>query len=385
MLSKNAATMTSGTLQTKGTEYFKAMFDRPEATGLTVNTTYTTTGGNKIVVNATANVKANFMGLMGMSNMKVGADSQVAWGNTKLRVALVLDTTGSMADDGKMEALKTATKNMLTQLQTAATTNGDVYVSIVPFSKDVNVGKTNYNANWIDWSEWDEENGNDVSSTTCTNKNGKKKKCTTSTSWVPDNHNTWNGCVTDRGLSTQPHSNNYDTSVTPPSINNVATLFTAEQYDSCSPKIMTLSYDWTNMKNLVDGFYPAGNTNQGIGIAHGWMSLVGGGPYPTPPPQDPNYKYMKAIVLMSDGLNTENRWYSNQNQVDGREAMTCANAKAAGIIVYTVQVNTGGDSTSTVLKNCASPDKFVEIKSASQMVSTFNSIGTSLSNLRIAQ
>ena len=60
--------------------------------------------------------------------------------STRLRVALVLDNTGSMADDGKMTALKTATKNLLTQLKSAAVNNGDVYVSIIPFSKDVNVG-----------------------------------------------------------------------------------------------------------------------------------------------------------------------------------------------------------------------------------------------------
>jgi hypothetical protein len=50
-----------------------------------------------------------------------------------------------------------------------------------------------------------------------------------------------------------------------------------------------------------------------------------------------------------------------------------------------VQVNTGGDATSTVLKNCASTDKFTEIKTANQLVSTFASIGTALSNLRIAE
>jgi hypothetical protein len=42
-----------------------------------------------------------------------------------------------------MSALKTASHNLLTQLQNAAGTNGDVYVSIVPFSKDVNVDKVN--------------------------------------------------------------------------------------------------------------------------------------------------------------------------------------------------------------------------------------------------
>ena len=44
-------------------------------------------------------------------------------------------------------------------LKSAATTNGDVYVSIIPFSKDVNVGASNYNASWIDWTAWDAANG----------------------------------------------------------------------------------------------------------------------------------------------------------------------------------------------------------------------------------
>ena len=68
---------------------------------------------------------------------------------------------------------------------------------------------------------------------------------------------------------------------------------------------------------------------------------------------DPKYKYTQAIILMTDGLNTQNRWYTSQNSIDTRQATTCTNAKAAGITVYTVQVNTGGDPTSTLLKNCA--------------------------------
>ena len=33
----------------------------------------------------------------------------------------------------------------------AATTDGDVYVSIIPFVKDVNLGKSNFAADWIYW------------------------------------------------------------------------------------------------------------------------------------------------------------------------------------------------------------------------------------------
>ena len=77
---------------------------------------------------------------------------------------------------------------------------------------------------------------------------------------------------------------------------------------------MPLSYDWTGDEQPGrQRFYPAGNTNQGIGLQLGWQSLVGGGPFPAPPAEDPNYKYTKVIILMTDGLNTENRWYTNQS------------------------------------------------------------------------
>jgi hypothetical protein len=59
--------------------------------------------------------------------------------------------------------------------------------------------------------------------------------------------------------------------------------------------------------------------------------------------------------------------------------------KAAGITLYTVQVNTGGDATSTMLKDCASdPGKFFLLTNAAQIVTTFGQIGTSLSKLRLA-
>ncbi len=102
-------------------------------------------------------MKTFFLGLppMNMSTMNVSASATISWGNSRLRVALVLDNTGSMADSGKITALQTATKNLLAQLKAAATNNGDVYVSIIPFVKDVNVGSSYNNENWIDWTDWD--------------------------------------------------------------------------------------------------------------------------------------------------------------------------------------------------------------------------------------
>jgi Flp pilus assembly protein TadG len=388
MLSKDASTLTASQLSTKANAYFQALFNRPEAQGLTVTPTYSTTGGSQLTITASATVTSSFMKLMGYSTLNIGTTAVVKWGNSRLRVALVLDNTGSMADDGKISALKTATNSLLTQLKNAATNNGDVYVSIIPFVKDVNVGSSNWTASWVDWTDWDANNGS------CTgsgwgwgwgNNNGNTQSTCNGT-WTHDNHNTWNGCVTDRGNANAPSSGNYDTNVTAPSSGNTATMFSAEQYDSCPQAIMPLSYNWTAMTTLVNNMSPNGNTNQAIGLAHGWMSLVGGGPYPTPPALDPNYTYQTVIILLTDGLNTQDRWYTSQTSIDNRQAMTCANIKAAGITLYTIQVNTGGDPTSTLLQNCASStDKFYLLTTASQMVTTFNTIGTNLSKLRISK
>jgi Flp pilus assembly protein TadG len=395
MLSKEATADTSGQLQQNALKYFTALFGEPETKNVTVTASYASNSGSQIVVTGSAEVPTTFLGIIGYQNITVDGSSTAKWGSSRLRVALVLDNTGSMADDGKITALKTATKNLLAQLKSAAGTDGDVYVSIVPFSKDVSVDpNSNYAGNWIDWSDWDNANGNSQTSTTCSNSGGSRhgrSTCTTTQTWVPDNHNTWNGCITDR-------DQNYDQTVTPANpaddslpASATSTLYPAEQYSSCPLHMMGLSYDWNNMNSLVGQMYPNGNTNQPIGLVWGWLSLVGGGPL-SAPPLDSNYQYQQIIILLSDGLNTQDRWYSAQTQVDnrmyqtGKGSGTCANIKAAGITIYSIQVNTGGDPKSTLLQNCASSsDKFWMLTSASQILTTFNTIGTNLTKLRVAK
>ena len=56
------------------------------------------------------------MKVAGFPTMSFGASSTATWGNTRMRVALVLDNTGSMADNGKMAAMQSAAKNMIDTL-----------------------------------------------------------------------------------------------------------------------------------------------------------------------------------------------------------------------------------------------------------------------------
>lgn len=387
MLARDAANVTSTELNAKALTYFTALFNRPEAKNISIKAAYTTSGGSKIVVDGSATVPTTFLGVIGYNDLTVGGSSTTAWGSTRLRVALALDNTGSMASDGKMTALKSATKSLLTQLKNAASQNGDVYVSIIPFAKDVNIGKSNYNATWLNWSDWDNDNQTCTGSYwnyTCTAKN----------------HNTWNGCVTDRGPSNAPGISTWDQVATVPD-STANSKWPAEQYNACPVAIQGLTYDWTALSNLVDSMQPSGATNQPIGLVWAWQSLVGGGPL-TAPAKDSNYEYSDIIILMSDGLNTQNRWTGNGSSTStavdnrmyqtGNGTGTCANIKNAGITIYTIHVNTDGDPTSTLLQNCAGSkdkmydvSKFFTVTSASGIAKVFNEIGTNLTQLRVAK
>jgi Flp pilus assembly protein TadG len=465
MVAQNAASQTAANVQTASNNFYRALFTNPSATGLAVTGTYNTTGGSTVVIQATATYRTSFMNIMGFATLPLAANSTASFGNSRLRVALVLDNTGSMAQSGKITALKdalnTANTGLLDMLKSAATNNGDVYVSIIPFVKDVNVGSGNYNASWVYWDDaahqddtsWDAQNGtcSDGSSqdrnscltpgncslagyttqascqaatgscnnsryttqSTCTangycsisSKHGQNS-CnsaggtwhnqatwtpggpgvwTDSYTWTPANHNTWNGCVMDRGNWDAPDTGNYDTNVVAPSTSITATQYAAEQYNPCPQAVMGLNYNWTAMKSLVNNMSPGGNTNQAIGLQLGWMSLTGGGPFAMPA-EDPNYTYQHVIILLTDGLNTQDRWYSDQASIDARQRLTCTAAKQAGVTLYMIQVNTDGSPTSTLLQQCASSsDKFFLLTSSSQIVTTFNQIGTNLSKLHIAK
>jgi Flp pilus assembly protein TadG len=382
-LSANAASITSGALTSEANTLFSSIYTGTRLTTPSITATYSNSGGPQIVLTGTATLPTTFLNLppFKMASINLSASSTIAWGQSRLRVALVLDNTGSMADSGKIGALQTATKNLLAQLKSVVVNTGDVYVSIIPFVKDVNVGSSYSSASWIDWTDWEANNG------TCSRGNATtKSSCTNSGyTWTPASHSTWNGCITDRGNSSAPSPQNYDENVSAPTSGVTASQFPAEQYDSCPLQLKGLSYDWTTMNTMVNQMTPNGNTNQAIGLVWGWMSLVGGGPL-TAPAMDPNYQYQQVIILLTDGLNTQDRWYSNQSQIDARQQATCANIKAANITLYAVQVDTGGDPTSTLLQNCASDSgKFFLLTSASEIVTTFQTIGNAISKLHIAK
>ena len=526
-LSKRVGMLTTDQVQTSAQDYFKAIFTRPEAANVKVTAAYSSASGSQVVITSSADMATEFLGMIGYKTFHIATSATAKWGSSRLRVALVLDTTGSMSSSGKIEALKTATKKLLSQLKSAASVNEDVYVSIIPFAKDVRI-EPNYAAPWNDWVYWDNNAKSDPTSWdathgTCSTSNnvltrsnclstcsiagnnsestctaagvcsisghatnssctaagtcsisGKSSQsactsagaCSTSgystqsscTSagvcskssyktqsqclqkgetwtagvwtagvwtqgvwtagrwtpgiWTPDlaSRNDWTGCVTDRGPvpPNRPPSggNAYDQNVNAATLTDDDSRFPPDEKATCPPAMMELNYDWPAMNDLVDGLTANGSTNQPIGLVWGWQSLVGGGPF-TAPLKTSGYDYTDVIILLSDGLNTQNRWDGDGSHTstavdarmrDSSGTGTCANINAHDINLYTIQVNTGGDPTSTLLKNCAGtaptetvarkfpdPNKFFLLTTADQIITTFDKIGTELTKLRIAQ
>jgi Flp pilus assembly protein TadG len=82
-------------------------------------------------------------GLMGITTIHVNASSQVQKQYGGLELAMVLDITGSMAQNNKIGGLITAATSLVNQIYNGANTRTNTSIGIVPFVTTVNVGANN--------------------------------------------------------------------------------------------------------------------------------------------------------------------------------------------------------------------------------------------------
>lgn len=399
MISKDAASLTSAQITSKAQSYFNALYKNADASNIAVTAAYTAATGSasaSLTMTGSGKIQTDFMKLAGFPTLDFKSSSTTSWGNTKTRVAIALDVTGSMASAGKIDAMKTSAKNLIDTLKASARSTDDVYVSIIPFSQMINVGVSNKSANWIKWTDYGSCNHDNSymdayvsrfsSQTTCQDNGGTWNSIS--------NKNNWKGCVQDRD---QPYDTTKDAPTSGNSKDFVAAYSVQNGNDICPEQVLPLTSlyaasDVTTVKNKIDALEPAGGTNQPIGMQMAWMTLQQTSPF-NAPAKDANYNYTDVIVLMSDGLNTIDRWYGNgsnpSSQVDARQTILCNNIKNTAAngktIVFTIQVNTDGDPESSVLKNCADPGNFYYATSTTAMANAFSAIGASLSKLKLAK
>jgi hypothetical protein len=392
--------LTQAQLDTQGWQIFQASLGYVSVPLQQSDLRITTPGIGKLVLNVSGDYQTSVTGVIGVKNFPIGASAEVTWGIKKLELALALDNTGSMASSNKMTELKKAAKNLLTTLQKAAKNPGDVKVSIVPFNTIVNVGTPAVDEPWLRWDLWEALNGSCnkgsdwqtksacedenvctkpqyTRRSTCQDNHGSWVQAT----WTPANKSNWTGCVQDRDKDVNV---NYDALDTTPTSSD-PTKFPAIQCTGNLAQLMPLTYDWTALSSKIDSMQSVGATNVTIGLAWGWHSLTKS--VPLTQGAEPAEDLSKFILLMTDGDNTQNRFGGNGSaycaQCDTRTALACANAKAAGIKIYSIRVIAGN---ATLLRNCASdPSMYYDVDSASDLDAVFNAIGGQLANLHLSQ
>jgi hypothetical protein len=102
----------------------------------------------------------------------------------------------------------------------------------------------------------------------------------------------------------------------------------------------------------------------------------------------------KVLILFSDGLNTQDRWYGDggtegtteDGYIDTRENAACTAAKADGVTIYAIFLHIGSNGSSTALSNCASSaSKYYDLTASSQVKTAFSDIAQKITNLRVSQ
>ena len=186
----------------------------------------------------------------------------------------------------------------------------------------------------------------------------------------------WSGCVIDR---TQP----YDTTADAPVSSNAATLYPAAKcaMNSLLP-IMDLTTDIAAARTYAAKMTPDGNTNITIGIQWGMEVLSPTAPF-TNGAAFTDKTVNKYMIVLTDGLNTQNRWTTKSSDIDLRTALACKAAKDLGITVFTVRLEAGNSS---MLQTCASQTGYYyNLSNANQISGALGSIMKSIKKVRLTQ
>jgi Flp pilus assembly protein TadG len=343
MISKQALDLKTDQVQAKARAYFNAMFNRPDIKSLKITFSLQTNapGDFTVLADGAGKIDTAFVRLLGVKQMPIRTTAQVRWGFRTLEVALALDNTGSMAQKNKITELKSAVKLLLSTLKTNSKMPDDTKIAIIPFNTVVNIGASFKDKSWIAY-------GSGITSTN------------------------WSGCIADRD---QPN----DVRDTVPS--GASSYYPAVSNCGSLAKIIPLTNDWGALEGMVDTMTPVGTTNVTIGAMWAWSALSTSEPFTEGKTVRPDVE--KVIILLTDGLNTQNRFTTTASLIDARTEQVCANIKKAGIRMYVVRVIEGNTA---LLQGCAtSPSMYYDVQVSSQLKDVFASIASSLTGARLAK
>lgn len=178
---------------------------------------------------------------------------------------------------------------------------------------------------------------------------------------------------------------------------------------NCADPILPLTDDFSLLEDRIDDmtYWLGGGTVTAQGVAWGWRVLSPGHPFTE---GEPYGETKKVMVVMTDGNNElvssnnpatlshysayghlrdgrfpQENVPSARAYIDSRTLAACANARAAGVIVYTVTF--GLDSSGRAMwDTCATEESMAyHVNSSSDLIGAFNDIADSVGELRLTR
>ena len=310
---------------------------------------------NEVTVAVNAYVPTTFSKIANINEFSIRREATAAAGLSDIELGLMLDVTGSMNRNGKLRALKNATKDLIETIIPEGPGAERVRVALAPYSEQVNVGPF--------------------------------------AGAVSDAPNP-GGCVVERRGADM----NRDTAPGGGSLFHVVTREEARRYDRgrCpDAELLPLTSDKRALTRMVDGYRANGWTAGHLGIQWAWnlISPRWSGVWPGASRPNPygQADLIKAVVLMTDG-----EFNTAYTGAPGRGAMTaesydhtralCRNIKDEDVIVFTVAFDLRAQSAEDALSDCASSeDYFFRAEDEEELRRAYRDIAIKLTQLRLSK
>lgn len=372
-------------------EFFYANFPAEEL-GITFDP-QVTVDGDEVYVYGRAYYNTIFLHLLGIDEIDVASDTTVQRNVQGIEVVLVMDNTGSMASYNNIGTLRTAATNFVNILFDLAEKDEYIRIGLVPYSTSVNVGPYGLG--------YDHE-GLYYDTAFVNNPLGRRYNAHSSSQW--------GGCVLadDYPLDTQDHEGTWDMYRWCRRSSNdypICDRYWSSYYGEYRPRrsanyvcprtpIVPLSNDKDLLLDTIDDMQASGHTLGNYGMVWGYRVLSPEYPFTEGADWDSLY-WRKAIVMMTDGVNTMHPWYSaygrtsdhdiGPEDLNERFADVCENLKDQDVLIYTITF-TGGvsEDSKQYYKDCAtSLDNYHHAPTQDDLIEVFESISRNLSNLHI--
>lgn len=330
---------------------------------------------NSVEVAGAAQLPATLSPIVsGPKDVDVNLTSKVVFDMKKVELAMVLDITGSMTWNNKLEDMKSAAKEVIDELYNGALNEDGIRIALAPYSASVNAGNL---ASAV----------TAVPATTSCRRHGYQWRCANAEGVDQDT------CVIER------QGMNAATDAAPVGSDKLPNVPTTPYGNYVCPSATVLPLQGKSQKDTVkatvDSYAASGATAGHIGTSWGWYllspewsSVLGS----SAPASYDDQEVTKTMIIMTDGeFNTSylsggrTDPVTQSNESYERFDQLCNGIKGKGIKVFTVGFDLTNARALNELERCASgSENFFDAKTGAELKKAFKDIAKKLNTLRVA-